>query len=66
MFWMGSATFFANLCVGVSSRPGKATPAGHRGRQCFAENLILTSWKNRALLSASKAGLVNNLNDGLA
>jgi hypothetical protein len=36
----------------------KATPAGHHGRQRFAEILLLTSWKNRALVCASKADLV--------
>jgi MFS family permease len=28
--------------------------------------LLITSWKDRALFSASQAGMVNNLNDGLA
>ena len=31
----------------------------------FAEILLLTSWKDRALFAASQAGLVNNLNDGM-
>lgn len=31
----------------------------------FAEILLLTSWKDRALFSASQAGLINNLNDGV-
>lgn len=31
----------------------------------FREIFVLTSWKDRALFSASQAGLVNNLNDGL-
>ncbi len=31
----------------------------------FAQILWLTSWKNRTLFSASQAGLVNNLNDGM-
>ncbi|MFQ5794990.1 MAG: MFS transporter [Candidatus Bipolaricaulia bacterium] len=31
----------------------------------FAQILWLTSWKDRALFSASQAGMVNNLNDGL-
>ncbi|GIK38986.1 MAG: MFS transporter [Anaerolineae bacterium] len=31
----------------------------------FAQILLLTSWKDRALFAASQAGLVNNLNDGL-
>lgn len=32
----------------------------------FAQVLLLTSWRDRALFAASQAGLVNNLNDGLA
>ena len=31
----------------------------------FAQVLLLTSWKERALFSASQAGMFNNLNDGL-
>jgi len=31
----------------------------------FAQVLLLTSWKDRALFAASQAGLVNNLNDGM-
>ncbi|GAC1466790.1 MAG: MFS transporter [Ktedonobacteraceae bacterium] len=32
----------------------------------FKEIFVLTSWKNRTLFGISQAGLVNNLNDGLA
>ncbi len=32
----------------------------------FAHILLLTSWRDRALFSASQAGMVNNLNDGMA
>jgi MFS family permease len=32
----------------------------------FAEVLLLTSWKDRSLFSVSQAGMVNNLNDGMA
>ena len=31
----------------------------------FAQILLLTSWKDRALFAVSQAGMVNNLNDGL-
>src|SRR5512139_1184043 len=31
----------------------------------FAEVLLITSWRDRALFAVSQAGLVNNLNDGL-
>ena len=32
----------------------------------FAKVLLLTSWKNRTLFSVSQAGMINNLNDGMA
>jgi MFS family permease len=32
----------------------------------FKEIFLLTSWRNRTLFGVSQAGLVNNLNDGLA
>jgi len=34
-------------------------------RLSFTQILLLTSWKDRALFSASQAGMVNNLNDGM-
>jgi MFS family permease len=40
-----------------SPRPPKPT---------FAQILLLTSWRDRALFAVSQAGLVNNLNDGMA
>ena len=40
-------------------------PAG-ASRPSFAQVFLLTSWKDRALFSVSQAGLVNNLNDGMA
>ncbi|HSM57181.1 MAG TPA: MFS transporter [Candidatus Sulfomarinibacteraceae bacterium] len=38
---------------------------GEDGRPSFAEVLLLTSWKDKTLFSASQAGMVNNLNDGM-
>jgi MFS family permease len=46
------------------SAPGLA--ADRPGVLSFKEIFLLTSWKNRTLFSVSQAGLVNNLNDGLA
>jgi MFS family permease len=40
--------------------------SGQAPQPSFAHILLLTSWKDRALFSASQAGMVNNLNDGLA
>jgi len=34
-------------------------------KMSFSQILLLTSWKDRALFSASQAGMVNNLNDGM-
>jgi MFS family permease len=35
------------------------------GQRSFAEVLLLTSWRDRALFAVSQAGMVNNLNDGM-
>lgn len=42
-----------------------ATPVHTAQPQSFAEVLLITSWRDRALFAVSQAGLVNNLNDGL-
>ncbi|MSP14008.1 MAG: MFS transporter [Chloroflexi bacterium] len=42
-----------------------ATPSQITREPSFAEILLLTSWKDRALFAASQAGMVNNLNDGM-
>ncbi len=42
-------------------RDGEAETA----RPSFAQVLLLTSWKDRALFAASQAGMVNNLNDSM-
>ncbi len=36
------------------------------GSPSFAKILLVTSWKDRALFSCSQAGMINNLNDGMA
>jgi MFS family permease len=38
----------------------------HPQAPSFKDIFLLTSWKNRTLFGVSQAGLVNNLNDGLA
>ncbi len=43
-----------------------STMAPAADQPSFAQILLLTSWKDRALFAASQAGMVNNLNDGLA
>ncbi len=42
--------------------PARGTPAGPSFREIF----MLTSWRDRRLFAVSQAGLVNNLNDGMA
>jgi MFS family permease len=45
----------------------QASPPGQQAAPpSFKEIFLFTSWKNRTLFSVSQAGLVNNLNDGLA
>ena len=45
---------------------GETQPAVQQATPSFKDIFLLTSWKNRTLFSVSQAGLVNNLNDGLA
>jgi len=40
--------------------------AAHPHAPSFKDIFLLTSWKNQTLFGVSQAGLVNNLNDGLA
>jgi MFS family permease len=46
----------SNKSTGPDVRPAQPS---------FAQILLLASWKDQALFSASQAGLVNNLNDGM-
>ncbi len=41
------------------------SPSNSAESPSFSQIFLLTSWKNRSLFSASQAGLVNNLNDGM-
>lgn len=65
------SVFFVRETRGHASQEGNTRaaetdgPTGPR-RPSFAHVLLLTSWKDRALFSVSQAGLVNNLNDGMA
>ena len=59
--------------LSASSQPpaGDRTPTPDRTSfsqeaPSFKEIFLLTSWKNKTLFGVSQAGLVNNLNDGLA
>ena len=46
--------------------PSLSEEAGHRGELSTREIFARASWRDPALSSASQAGMVNNLNDGLA
>jgi MFS family permease len=73
LFWMGeiiavlglflSAIFVRESLHHVHLEASQKTGGQQRS---FAEVLLLTSWKDRALFAVSQAGMVNNLNDGMA
>lgn len=50
----------------VNGAPTIGSATQQTTQPSFAHILLLTSWKDPALFSASQAGLVNNLNDGMA
>jgi MFS family permease len=50
----------------LRSGAGSSTELTATKTPSFAQILLLTSWKDRALFSVSQAGMVNNLNDGMA
>jgi MFS family permease len=73
LFWMGEIIAASGLIISaVFVRESlhhvrfeaQQTTGGHQ--HSFAEILLLTSWKDRALFAVSQAGMVNNLNDGMA
>jgi MFS family permease len=68
----GHARHEAALLTPPSQPPAGAAPPtsdgpalGHQ-TPSFKDIFLLTSWKNQTLFGVSQAGLVNNLNDGLA
>ena len=73
LFWMGeilaatglifSAVFVRESLHHVRFEARQTTGGFQRS---FAEILLLTSWKDRALFAVSQAGMINNLNDGMA
>lgn len=68
----GHARHEATLLAPPSQQTAGAalpTPDGtarHPRPPSFKEVFLLTSWRNKTLFGVSQAGLVNNLNDGLA
>ncbi len=69
-FYLGIGLATAGLLLSLGVRetmPWARAETGGRGQPWrFREVFALTTWRHRALLSASQAGLVNNLNDGVA
>jgi MFS family permease len=76
LFWIGesialsglflSAVFVRETLHHVQAEARSPLASQRSEEQSFAQVLLLTSWKDRALFSVSQAGLVNNLNDGMA
>jgi MFS family permease len=72
LLWVGGVSAVLGLLLSVlfvrESRSHVEVEArGHTSEErSFREIFVLTSWKDRALFSVSQAGMVNNLNDGMA
>lgn len=77
-FYLGVAFALAGLLLSAffvreshgharhESRMRAGAPAQPAAQPSFGQVFLLTSWKNRAMFAVSQAGLVNNLNDGMA
>jgi MFS family permease len=60
------SVFFVKETRGYTRLEAGQSPISNPHKQpSFAQILLLTSWKDRALFAASQAGMVNNLNDGM-
>ncbi|MCB0191544.1 MAG: MFS transporter [Anaerolineae bacterium] len=55
----------AKIRSDTAHRPAEIKSQKSNPDPSFAEILLLTSWKDRALFAASQAGMINNLNDGM-
>jgi predicted MFS family arabinose efflux permease len=74
-FYLGIVFALAGLFVSLvfvrdshahARHEGRLQGAVSEGARSFREIFVLTSWKDRRLFAVSQAGLVNNLNDGMA
>jgi MFS family permease len=63
-----SVMFARETCRHVEHESRQSGPESSNvsGQQRFSEVFAITSWRNRTLLGLCQAGLVNNLNDGMA
>jgi MFS family permease len=76
LFWMGEIFAVCGLVLSmlfvreslhhVRLEARQKSGDAQDGQCSFAEILLLTSWKDKALFAVSQAGMVNNLNDGMA
>jgi MFS family permease len=72
LLWVGGFSAILGLLLSAvfvrDSRSHVELEAGGRAasERTFREIFWLTSWKERTLFSVSQAGMVNNLNDGMA
>jgi MFS family permease len=64
VFFVRETLPYAQFEAASHPTPANSQP-GQGESQSFWQVFLLTSWKNRSLFSASQAGLVNNLNDGM-
>jgi MFS family permease len=65
LLWTRDTREHARLEARQRTREGTATDAGGAAPS-FAHLLLVGSWRDRTLLSASQVGFFNNLNDGMA
>ncbi len=77
-FWLGIIFALAGLLISVffvhETKEFAIIEANQRQhlapdptkRETFASIFLLTSWRNRNLFAVSQAGMINNLNDGMA
>jgi MFS family permease len=63
---LGLSTLFVRETRGHAQHEAASTTGAADDRLSTGEVFVLTSFRERALSAASQAGLVNNLNDGLA
>jgi MFS family permease len=59
------SVFFVKETRGYTRLEAAQSQISNLHTPSFAQILLLTSWKDRALFAASQAGMVNNLNDGM-
>ncbi len=72
LLWVGGSAAFLGLILSVLFVRESGAHVAIEGRgqigsgRSFREVFLLTSWQDRTLFSVSQAGMVNNLNDGMA